>query len=127
LETWAVLRILYPTLEEVIETNKRVLEIVVDKRDRHVVWGEDAITAAIDASKRAKGDVYDKAAVLLIELVKGHPFKSGNRRTATAVVADFLRANNHPFRGQGTKVLAGIRLGDFKRADVKAWLKGLDE
>lgn len=120
-------RTLYPTAQEVIRTNERVLEIIVDKRDRHLVWNEEAITAAIDASKNTEGDVYDKAAVLLIELVKSHPFKSGNRRTATAVVADFLRANGQLFKGQGTEVLAGIRLGDFKRAEVKAWLKGIGD
>lgn len=115
----------YPTVEEIIETNKRVLEVVVDKRDRHAVWDEAAIARAIAASKLHRGDVYDKAAVLLIELVRSHAFKSGNRRTATAVVADFLGANGKPFKGRGTEVLAGIRLGDFKRADVKAWLKGV--
>ena len=120
-------RILYPTVEEIIETNRRVLEIVVDKRDRHVVWNEDAIAKAIAASMRLQGDLYDKAALLLIELAKSHPFKSGNRRTATAVVADFLRANGGSFEGKGTEVLAGIRLGDFKRAEVKAWLKGVGD
>jgi len=123
----AVPRVLYPTVEEVIETNRRVLEIVVDKRDRHVVWDEDAITRAIASSRRLKGDVYDKAAVLLIELVKGHPFKSGNRQTATALVADFLRANGKSFKGRGTNVLAGVRLGDFKRDEVKDWLKGIGD
>lgn len=118
-------RTLYPTVREIIETNKRVLVIAVDKRDRHSVWNEEAITAAVTASKSTVGDVYDKAAVLLIELVKGHPFKSGNRRTATAVVADFLNANGKSFKGQRTEVLAGIRLGDFKKAEVKAWLRGL--
>ena len=117
----------YPTAQEIIQTNKRVLEVVVDKRDRHSVWNEDAIVVAIAAAKQADGDVYEKAAVLLIELVKSHPFKSGNRRTATAVVADFLRANGQSFKGEGTKILAGIRLGDFKRAEVSAWLKGLGD
>jgi len=115
----------YPSVDEIIETNRRVLEtIVTDKRDRHVVRNEAAIRRALDASRRSRGDTYDKAAVLLIEPVKSHPFKSGNRRMATAVVADFLGANGQPFKGQGTAVLAGIRLGDFKKAEVKAWLKG---
>ncbi len=115
----------YPTAEEIIETNRRVLErIVTDKRDRHVVWDEGAIRRSILSSKRTKGDIFDKAAILLIELIKTHPFKSGNRRTAAAVAADFLGANGASFMGQGTAVLAGIRLGDFKRAQVKAWLKG---
>jgi death-on-curing family protein len=120
-------RTLYPTVEEVIETNRRVLEIIVDRRDRHVVWNENAIAQAIAVSKSLKGDVYEKAALLLIELVQSHPFKSGNRRTATAVVADFLKANGESFKGHGTAVLAGIRLGDFKRAEVKAWLKGIGD
>ena len=121
-------RFLYPTVEEIIETNRRILEkIVVDKRDRHVVWDEEAIRRGLLSCRQAKGDVYEKAAVLLIELVKGHPFKSGNRRTAVAVVADFLGANGASFMGHGTKVLAGIRLGGFKKEQVKAWLKGIGD
>ncbi len=117
--------IVYPTAEEIIETNRRVLEsIVTDRRDRHAVWNEGAVRESILSCRDAKGDVYDKAAVLLIEMVKRHPFKSGNRRTATAVAADFLEANGASFRGRGTAVLAGIRLGDFKRAQVSDWLKG---
>ncbi len=118
-------QIAYPTVEEIIGTNRRVLErIVTDKRDRHVIWDKGAIRRSISSCRRAKGDIYDKAAALLIELVKGHPFKSGNRRTATAVAADFLEANGAYFGGRGTAVLAGIRLGDFKRAQVRDWLKG---
>ena len=46
---------------------------------------------------------------------------------AEGVVADFLKANGQSFKGEGTKVLAGIRLGDLKRAEVSAWLKGLGD
>lgn len=34
--------------------------------------------------KAVEADIYEKAAFLLIEIVRLHPFSSGNRRTAYA-------------------------------------------
>jgi prophage maintenance system killer protein len=119
-------RLTYPSIEQIIEVNKRILdEIRVDKRDRHLVWSDDAIRSALSEAKRTEGDVHDKAAVLLMELVKGHPFKSGNRRTAIAVASYFLSENGQPpVTGGDPKILAGIRLGIYNREQVKGWLKG---
>ncbi len=116
----------FPTVRQIVEINRRILEeIRVDKRDRHVVWSEEAIHDALSESRRAQGDIYDKAAVLVMELVKRHPFKSGNRRTAVAAASYFLSENGHPpVTGGDPKILAGIRLGIYNRAQVKAWLKG---
>jgi death-on-curing family protein len=119
-------RLTYPSIEQIIEVNRKILdEIKVDKRDRHSVWSEDAIRSALSEARRTDGDVYDRAAVLLMELVKGHPFKSGNRRTAVAVTSYFLSENGQsPVTGGDPKILAGIRLGTYNRKQVKAWLKG---
>lgn len=99
--------------------------IVTDKRDRHVVWSEQAIRQVLSATKRTRGDVYDKAATLLMGLVKRHPFKSGNRRTAVAIVSYFL-AVNHTSSSVPTdaEVLAKLRLGIYKKGQIAAWLKG---
>jgi prophage maintenance system killer protein len=120
----------YPTVREVIETNKRVLETIrVYKADRPgILMGEvgvEKITRAIAEAKSTGGDPYDKAAALLIELTKGHAFESGNRRTAYAVAVDFLETNGLSIkRDYSTEAIKGIRSGMHKKAQVAAWLRG---
>lgn len=115
----------YLTPAQIVEINARILsEIVTDRRDRHAVWDERAIRRAVSAMRHARGDAYSKAAVLIISLVKAHAFKSGNRRTAYVAAKDFLENNGFSFKGAGTDVLVGIRLGEYKKPQVEAWLKG---
>jgi len=121
---------MYTTVEEVIEANRRVLQrIHVHKADRHGILmgdvGKEKIGKAIAAAETTEDDVYAKAAALLISLVKGHPFESGNRRTAYAAAVDFLESNG--FQAANTydvEVIRGIRSGTHKRTDVALWLKG---
>ncbi|MDA4132440.1 MAG: hypothetical protein OK454_04850 [Thaumarchaeota archaeon] len=48
---------------------------------------------AIEKARSEDGDLYDKASVLLIELVRGHAFASGVRRTGYTATISFLRVN----------------------------------
>jgi len=90
--------------------------------------GREKIRRAVDDTESEAGDIYDKAAVLFIGIVKGHPFESGNRRTAYAAAVDFLESNGH--RAANTydiEVIKGIRSGTHKKAEVASWLKGHGE
>ncbi len=61
--------IIYPTVDELIETNRRALiEIRSKKADSHRVLSRPLLNAALE--KVESGDLYDKAAVLLTELVR---------------------------------------------------------
>jgi death-on-curing family protein len=87
-------RIIYPSADELVETNERVLEqIQVKGADHHGVLSRKKLEYAIEKTRNEEGDLYDKAAVLLIELVRGHAFASGVRRTAYAATISFLRIN----------------------------------
>ena len=104
-------------------------EIRVHKADRHGVLmgrvGEEKVRNAIEEAKSAEGDAYDKAATLLISLVKGHPFESGNRRTAYAAALDFLRSNGLTAAAvYDVEVIKGIRSGTHKSQQVAVWLRG---
>ena len=104
-------------------------EIRVHKADRHGVLmgkvGEEKVRNAIAEAKSAEGGAYYKAAALLICLVKGHPFESGNRRTAYAAAVDFLRSNGLPVAAAyDVEVIKGIRSGTHKSQQVAVWLKG---
>ncbi len=60
------------------------------KSDKSELLSYSKLSSAIEKCKKENGDIYDKASALLIELIKGHPFASGNRRTALISVLDFL-------------------------------------
>jgi len=81
----------YPTESQIIDLNKRIIETVIDKKaDRHKLLKRGSITIALNKAKRKEGDIYDKSAVLLSDLIRNHAFDSGNRRTAYATIKVFL-------------------------------------
>ncbi len=87
--------------------------------------GEEKVRTAIEGARSTDGDGYDKAAALLISLVKGHPFESGNRRTAYAAAIDFLKSNGlSTATGYDVDVIKGIRSGTHKSQQVAVWLRG---
>jgi len=96
-----------PTEDDIIQLNKEILKTIkVKKADKHKVVKEAAIAQAIESARKSSGDLYDKAAILLINLVQGHPFDSGNRRTAFAPAMTLLRLNGeHPKVVHDAKVL----------------------
>ncbi len=118
--------IVYPSVDELIETNRRILrDIRVKKADQHKILSKEKIKTALQKTISEEGDVYDKAAVLLTELVRGHAFASGVRRTAYAATISFLRINGEtPALLHDPKVLTGIRERFYSKEQVKSWLKG---
>jgi len=88
-----------PTEDEIIQLNKEILKTIkVKKADRHKVVKEVAITQTIESARNSLEDLYDKTTILLISLVQGHHFDSGNRRTAFAAAMAFLRLNGGDIR-----------------------------
>lgn len=116
----------FPTVDEIIDVNRRVLaEIPVKRADRHQVLSRVKLQFILDDAMKTNDDVYNPATELLFGIVKGHPFASGVRRTAVTVTSVFLKLN-----GSETEVphdsdaLKGIREGFYNKSEVKEWLKG---
>ena len=116
----------YLTANEIVEVNRRVLnEIRVRKADSHRIANLKRIEDVMKTVQEESGDVYRKAAVLLIQLTKAHAFDSGNRRTAYAATKLFLEANGKVVDIEvDPKVLTGIREGFYQTREVVEWLKG---
>lgn len=75
--------------------------------------------------RETEGDLYDKAMALMVGLIRGHPFASGNRRTAFVATSLFLEQNGEKMSVEhDPKILQGIREGFYTTAEVKSWLKG---
>lgn len=119
----------YPTVKDIIKTNQRVLfEIKIRKANRHQLLVGPTILQKILASvKRTSGNIYDKAATLLSELVRRHPFASGNRRTAFAAAMEFLLVNGveSPLlrKKKSERVLIGVRESYYGKKEIVRWLK----
>ena len=121
-------RIKYPTVEEVIATNKRVLEVHrAKKADRHELLGtKHQIQEIIDKMKNKKGDVYVKSAVLMRELTISHLFASGNRRTAYLVTNDFIYKNKKRDIEKTEKeveIFKKMRYRDISDEELAKWIK----
>lgn len=116
----------YPTVDELIELNKIVLkEIRVKKADTYKLLSGPALEKIIDKVKKEGEDIYEKAAILLMEITTKHPFASGVRRTAYAAAIAFLRTNGKKVNVTGDpQILQGIREGFYTRDEVTKWLRG---
>lgn len=124
-----MVRIKYPKTKDIIEINKVLLEkIKVKKADKHQTLNHQKIDKIINNCKEEKGDTYDKAVCLIKGITQGHPFASGNRRTAFGVTKHFLEDNKLRIEvensGKESKTLQGIRENYYKDDEIKEWLKG---
>jgi death-on-curing protein len=102
---------LYPSFDEVLTAHARLIILFGGAqgiRDRGAL--ESALARPQSGYYR---DVIEQAAALLESLSQNHPFVDGNKRTAIAVTAAFLRIN-------------GFRL-DFRDLDAYQFLVQLYE
>jgi len=77
--------IVYPTVDEIQYYNTIAIEMFrKSKRDQAKTISVSYVQKAIDKTKMSPGDIYEKAARLLIELTRIHAFESGNKRTASS-------------------------------------------
>ena len=118
----------YPDVEKIVEFNLLSLSVIkVKKSDSSRVLSRAKISAALDACKKSREDVFGKAAILLKGLVQAHAFASGNRRTAFLAMKFFLVTNNQTLgigdNPENAKVLLGIREDFYSDKEIKEWVK----
>ena len=120
--------IYYPTADKIIELNLLSLNIIKAKKgDKAELLAYQKLKTVVAECKNLKGDIYDKAAVLLKGIVQKHPFASGNRRTAFAVTKYFLLKNKGYFKikdkPEQARVMIGIRENYYNYSEIKEWIK----
>jgi death-on-curing family protein len=120
--------VIYPTVEEIQYNNTIAIEMFrKSKRDQAKTISVSFIQKAIDATKEVSGDVYEKAALLLLELTRIHAFESGNKRTAFLTTKKFVVTNGGRFRipdkESNVKIMIGIRENYYTQKEIKEWIK----
>jgi death-on-curing family protein len=80
----------YPTIEEIVEINRRLGEggVLINKGNLQFILSE-AENARL---------LVEKAAIFLCDIVRLHPFLDGNKRTAFHTMLYFLELNNKKFK-----------------------------
>ena len=122
------MKIKFPSENKIIELNILILTLIkVKKADQAKVLSKVKILKILHNCEQEIGDIYDKAAVLMIGLVKEHPFASGNRRTAFIATKYFIKENNGKFNikdnPEYAKVMLGIRENYYSHQEIKEWIK----
>ncbi|MFH1696139.1 MAG: type II toxin-antitoxin system death-on-curing family toxin [Candidatus Micrarchaeota archaeon] len=118
----------YPSVDKIVEFNLLALSVIkVKKSDSAKLLSKVKIFDVVDSCKSFKGDLYDKAVVLLKRIIQVHAFASGNRRTAFITVKYFLVMNNEKLGvkddPENARVMLGIREGYYSDNEIKEWLK----
>ena len=118
----------YPSVDKITEFNLLALIVIkVKKSDSAEVLSGAKISEVIDSCKASKGDLYDKAVLLLKGIIQKHPFASGNRRTAFIVTKYFFVTNNKKLgvkdNPKNAKIMLGIRENYYSDAEIKEWLR----
>jgi len=119
--------IVYPTIDEIQYNNTIAIEMFrKSKSDQAKTISVSYIQRTIDKTKIDPGDIYDKAARLLIELTRIHAFESGNKRTAFLSTKKFVLNNGGKFNIPDTinnvKVMIGIRENYYSKNEIKEWI-----
>jgi len=118
-------RRIYPTVQEVIETQK----ILIDEfgglhgiRDRGLL--ESAVFRPRSGYYR---DLFEEAAALLESLAGSQAFLDGNKRTAFVIADTFLRVNGHYLDVETTAahnfINDSIERKEFNFTTILDWLK----
>ena len=118
----------YPNVEEIQYYNTIAIEMFrKSKNDEAKTINVSYIDKAIEKVKNKKGNLYDKAALMLYELTLIHAFESGNKRTAFLTTKKYVLNNegkfNIPDLTNNVKVMIGIRENYYTLNEIKEWIK----
>ncbi|MBI3033291.1 Fic family protein [Candidatus Woesearchaeota archaeon] len=119
--------LLYPEVEKVVEYNYLILTLLKAKKgDQQKTLSAAKLFQVIEECKFNRGDIYDKAVVLIKGIVQKHPFASGNRRTAFITTKDFIVKNHHTFgikdNPDYVRVMLGIRENYYMDNEIRGWI-----
>jgi death on curing protein len=118
----------YVSYAEAVFVHVRLMRLVGEERygvfDRSLI--ESALARPRQAAAYESADLFRQAATLCVGLIKNHPWVGGNKRTATAVVDEFLFRNGVELMAAPADVIEmvlAVEAGRWEIAEVEAWLR----
>lgn len=103
---------------------KRAGEVRFGIDSRHLI--ESALARPQQTALYEDADIVRQAASLYFGLIKNHPWLGGNKRTATAIVDEFLFRNHHEIETQVADVVALVMAIESDRSgidEIERWLR----
>lgn len=91
--------------------------------DRSLI--ESSLTRPRQAAAYGQADIHAQAASLLFGFIKNHPWVGGNKRTATALTAIFLRRNGYRLTAPVAEIINlvyDIETGRIDQGVIATWL-----
>ncbi|MGD0224950.1 MAG: type II toxin-antitoxin system death-on-curing family toxin [Terriglobia bacterium] len=116
---------LYPSLPEVLAAHSRLIALFGGAQG---IRDRGALEAALGRPQSGYyRDVIEQAAALLESLSQNHPFVDGNKRTAIAVTAGFLRINGFTLNFDDLEayhfLMELYESNQFRRERLEPWLR----
>jgi len=116
------------TADEIIWMNEYVLQAFPAKRaDRHETLNYTGLAKLVAKIHSSRKHFYAKATMLLIGLVRGHFFASGNRRTAVQAVGIYAKLNRRKvyiWHSPSIRtILTGVRERYYDDEEITSWIK----
>jgi len=116
---------IYPSLDEVLSAHARLLILF---GGAHGIRDQGALESALARPQSGYyRDIIEQAAALLESLSQNHPFVDGNKRTAIAVTAAFLRVNGFRLEFDDLaayQFLIGLyETNQFQFGRLESWLR----
>lgn len=87
---------------------------------------ESALARPQHAAVYEEADLIRQAATLCFGLIKNHPWVGGNKRTATAIVDEFLYRNGvdiNAKRGETYQMVLAVESDQYSVEDIEAWYR----
>ena len=118
----------YPTINNIIQINKKAIEFKTKKKEQHKVLNSKKIEEFVLELQNFSGSIEDKAAFIILKMSPAnfHAFSQGNRRTAYMLANLFLWKNKCYMiakkRFKTEEMFKEIRRKDFTIRDISNWL-----
>lgn len=118
----------YPTFAEAVFIHLRLMKLLGETRYGvdHRSLIESALARPQQAALYENADLIRQAATLYFGLIKNHPWLGGNKRTATAIVDDFLYRNGYEITvstKEMIELVLAIESDEFGVDEIETWLR----
>jgi death-on-curing protein len=117
----------YVSYPEAVFIHVRLMRLVGEERcgifDRTLI--ESALSRPQQASVYEGADLFRQAATLCFGLIKNHPWVGGNKRTATAIMDEFLFRNGVELMADATGIVEmalAVEADRWGIGEIELWL-----
>lgn len=124
----AIKAVKYLSYSEAVAVHLLLMKLVGETRFGidHRSLIESALARPQQAAIYENADLIRQSATLYFGLVKNHPWLGGNKRTATAIVDDFLQRNGYEIKVSIQQIVALVLLvesDEFGVDEIENWLR----